>query len=362
MKRLLILVLIFIKFSALANMASPVRRGTLGSDPFISQYVVIEHEDLYISIDSAFETVQIKVQYHINASKAGKQIPFLFYASEFLGDFSVQIDSQSVPVLSIPKEFTQAKGTKFKDFAYFFKSDSGRYGDLVLLKEKEKGAVGMNIGLKNMLYFETAIDSGQHIIEVNYKASQWKDHSDWVMGQSFRYALSPALYWKSFGILDIHLDARACKKNFKTNLGMPTDGNPKTKANWHFDKMPVYVIELEHIPDVSTFAGFLIQLGPLWIGGIAGFLLMIYHIFFILKKRREGDLKTAKLIQNIGNFLVPLGCIAACFYAYDLIYWVIGADASNQYGYHFFMWILYPILIPFYWFLIAAIVGIMTKT
>ncbi|MCH2042912.1 MAG: hypothetical protein MK212_02135 [Saprospiraceae bacterium] len=361
-RKLLMFGCLCLQLAALANMGSPVRKGTLGSDPFISQYVTIEHEDLYITVDSSFTTTQYKVRYYINATKSGKQIPFLFYASEFLSDFSVQIDSQSVPILPVPKEFEQAKGSKFENFAYFFETDSVRQRDRVLLKEKDQGVVGMNIGLNDMLYFETNIDSGQHIIEVNYTASQWKDYSGWVINKSFRYALSPALYWKSFGTLTIHLDATACKLKLSNNLGMPTKGDHQKKATWNFDKMPVKILQITHKPSINSFAQFLIQLGPFGIGGVIGGILMILHILLILRKKRGGDLDKVKIIRMMGNLLVPFIYIGSCFYAYDFIYWVIGPNSSGQHSYHFIMWGMYPILLPFYWLVVGVIESILTKS
>jgi len=62
------------------------------------------------------------VKYHINSSKDGFQIPFLFYASEYLDSFSVKIDGKEVGINDIPYDFKIPENTKFQDFSYFFES------------------------------------------------------------------------------------------------------------------------------------------------------------------------------------------------------------------------------------------------
>jgi hypothetical protein len=75
-------------------MASPVKEGTLGTRPFISQYVHILHENLRITIDEDFQYADFEIEYIINAEKSGAQIPLLFYASEYYTNFEVTTDGK----------------------------------------------------------------------------------------------------------------------------------------------------------------------------------------------------------------------------------------------------------------------------
>jgi len=75
MKRLITILIILLQTQVQANMASPVIEGTLGGRPFVSEYVDVIHEDLFIKIDENFEYASFNVKYHINSSKDGFQIP-----------------------------------------------------------------------------------------------------------------------------------------------------------------------------------------------------------------------------------------------------------------------------------------------
>ena len=101
MNKLLLIFSLLLQTSALANMANPVIEGTLGARPFVSQYVDVVHEDLSIKIDENFQYASFNVKYHINSSTDGFQIPFLFYASEYLDSFSVTIDGVKVEIQEI---------------------------------------------------------------------------------------------------------------------------------------------------------------------------------------------------------------------------------------------------------------------
>jgi hypothetical protein len=328
-------------------MANPVSEGTLGSRPFVNKYVDVLHEDLNIKINSNFEYAQFFVRYHINSSTSGVKIPFLFYASEFLDSFVVKIDGVRIPVKDIPYDLPKPDGTKFNDFAYIF-GDTDYTGNKLTTIETSD-ADGFNIELRNMIYFETDITEGKHTIEVSYRATQWEDRWDWVKEYSFRYALSPAKYWKSFGTLDITLDSRDFKSNLKSNIGPPKKGSINSIASWHFEKLPTEILQISYLPSISPTASFLLKTGPDILAMFWGLILLIIHLWITLIFRKRYPLIKYSPVVILGSILIPLLFVICWINNYNLIDFFIGEHASRRHGYTFFIAFLYPIILPFYW-------------
>lgn len=336
-----------------ANMANPVFGGTLGGSPFVSQFVDVLHEDLFIRLDKNFDLALFKIRYHIKSSKDGFQIPFLFYASDISGPLSVKIDGVEVSIKSIPYNYNVPENTKFKDFSYFFeKKSSNGYSEVEI---KESPNQGFYISLNDMVYFETNITKGKHVIEVSYNATQWKDTWNWVNEFSFRYALSPAKYWKSFGSLHIKLDASQFDKEITTNLGKPQRGNLNSIAEWRFDHLPTEILQIIYIPKISKNAQVLINIGPRFLAFVTGAILFVLHLLILIWYRKRYLFKDSSLPVIFGSILVPLFFLLSWMNYYDVIDSFIGEYASKRHGYTFFVLALYPIITPVYWLVIFLI-------
>ncbi len=326
-------------------MANPVIEGTLGACPFVSAYVDVIHEDLFIKIDKNFEYATFNVKYHIISSKDGFQIPFLFYASEYLDSFSVKIDGKEVTLNTISYDFKVPENTKFKDFSYFFENQDD-YSS-VLIKNSPNG--GFYVSLRDMIYFETDITQGKHIIEVNYRATKWTDARNWVKEYSFRYALSPAKYWKSFGTLNIKLDATDFNKEISTNLGKPKNGDLNSKAEWKFNRLPTEILFINYTPQTSKFAQILINITPRGLAYITGGVLAILHLLIVIWYRKKNPLKRFSIAVIAGSILMPLLFLISWMNYYDVIDFYIGEHAGGTHGYTFFVLLLYPVIMPIYW-------------
>lgn len=353
MKKLSFLLIIFLHAQAIANMANPIHRGTLGGRPFVNQYVDVVHEDLFIKIDKVFNQAHFQVKYHINSSRNGVQIPFLFYASGFLDSFHLKIDGKEVTVQEIPYYFRIPEGTKFKDFSYFFEKNSYDSSSSVVLVESPKS--GFHVNLSDMIYFETDISKGEHIIEVTYRATKWNDTSDWVDKYSFRYALSPAKYWKSFGTLTVKLDATKCNKKLTSNLGKPAEGHIDSVSTWYFDSLPVDILQINYDPEISPKAKMSVKIGPHRFAFFTGGILAIAHLILLIWYRKRNPMRRFSLVVILGSILVPLIFLLTWMYSYDFINAVIGQHASGKHGYTFFILLLYPIIFPCYWALFWVI-------
>jgi hypothetical protein len=358
MIRILTIVFFLIQSTIFSNMAEPVVHGTLGSRPFLSEFVDVVHEELFIKIDKKFEYALFDIKYHINATKDGIQIPFLFYASEYLNAFSIKIDGQEVLLNEIPDEFKIPEQTKFKDFTYLFENEHNKENNTVIIEDSLNGS--FHIQFSDLLFFETDITKGEHIIEVSYRATSWIDSWDWVNEYSFRYALSPAKYWKSFGSIVISLDATEFTAPVNTNLGEPTFGKIDSIAVWEFNKLPVEILLINFNPDISQTAKDLIAIGPSGLAYITGGILAIIHIVFLILYRRRFPLKKYSIVVIVGCLLLPLIFLICWINYYDTIDSYIGSHAAKSHGYNFLIIILYPFITPVY-FLICWLIDKLVK-
>ncbi len=345
----LVLFILFIYSFSFANMANPIFEGTLGSRPFVNQFVDIVHEDLSITIDENFETARFNVKYHFNSSKEGTKIPFLFYASEYVDSFRIKLDGKEVLIKDISYDFKVPENTKFNDFSYFFESPTFNDYSSVVIKDTNNS--GFYITLKDMIYFETDIPKGNHTIEVNYIATKWIDTWDWVNEYSFRYALSPAKYWKSFGTIDIQIDAKKCKEKLYSNLGSPNKGDINKIAIWNLDTIPAEILQIHYNPEISLTAKTLIKVTPLGLALILGVLLIFLHLWFIKWHRKRQPTKRFSFILIIGILFIPFLFLVTWMFSYNFIDYFIGEHAGHTHGYTFFLLVLYPFILIVYGFI-----------
>ncbi|MCB0643669.1 MAG: hypothetical protein KDC44_18605, partial [Phaeodactylibacter sp.] len=207
----------------------------------------------------------------------------------------------------------------------------------------------MVLHLDDMLYFEVDLTEGLHRIRVQYQAQPWVDSWGWVKKHSFRYALSPAAYWKSFGSLDIQIDAQACNFPLSTNIDPPQEGDLNGLASWHFEELPTDLLLLKYQPKISALAVNLILLGPMGLALIGGIVLAALHLFLVVRYRRANPEKKYSWVMLLGSFLVPLFFVWLWIMSYGLIDSVIGEQATRQHGYvSFFIIFMYPLILPFY--------------
>jgi len=347
MKKLIALIIISLQTQVYANMANPVIEGTLGGRPFVSKYVDLDHEDLFIKVDKNFDYAYFNVKYHIHSSKDGFQIPFLFYTSEYLDSFSVKLDGKEVHISDIAYDFKVPENTKFKDFSYFFENLSHSGPNTVVIEDSS--SEGFYINLDDMIFFEANIAKGRHVIEVSYRATKWTDSWGWVNKYSFRYALSPAKYWKSFGTLNIKLDATDCNKELNSNLGQPKKGDLNSKAEWEFNKMTIEILQINYHPKINKTAQTLMNITPNGLAYITGIILAILHLVIIIWYRKRNPTKRFSLAVIIGSILIPLIFLICCINSFDIIDYCTGKHAARSHGYSFFTIVLYPVIMPIYW-------------
>jgi len=331
MKKLSVIIGIIFQSTVFANMAQPYWEGTLGSSPFINQFVQITHENLHITIDKDFQYAHFEVTYEIVSDKDGVKIPLLFYASDYATNFVVTVDGLPVKVTQASSDFLIPEGTIFDDFAYLFAAPNANHRSTTAMSRDQSS--GFQIRLDDMLYFKTNITKEKHIIHVTYNASRWIDGTDWVNRYNFRYALSPAKFWKNFGSLDVTIDARKSNLPLQTNLGNPNQGSLATIAKWHFTEIPTNVILINYSPKIGALATLLTTLTPLGLALILGGFLMVIHTILVVRYRKNNPTKKWSLTVLLGSLIVPMIFVFTWISSYNFIDYIIGTEASKIHGY-----------------------------
>lgn len=329
-------------------MASPILRGTFSSSAFSSRDIDIIKEKIHFSIDKDFNTGNYVIEYFIKTDLEGKQTPLLFYARDYTSDFKLWVDDQEVKLLEIPHEYISTINTPFERFANSFKKPfrEGESETVEISWEKNSAFV---YELNDLKYFEADLTAGEHIIRIEYAANVWTDITGWVKEYSFRYSLSPAQYWRSFGSLEIVLDATASNYLLETNLGQPTHGKLDSIAFWNFNKLPVDFIKITYKPQVSSLAKAMIAIGPIGLTLIIAILITLFHLIQIKRYRKNNPSKKHSWVVIVGSIVIPSLIIISYMLSFGIIDRAIGKEAGNYHGYTFLIIMLSPILWPIYW-------------
>jgi hypothetical protein len=124
-------------------MASPIRPGTFSSSAFSSRDIDILKEKIYLKVDKDFRTAFYQIEYFIRTDSNGRQIPLLFHAEDYKGDFKIWVDNQEVKLLDIPYEYITTANTPFERFSNSFEqpSRSGEPETVVIYWDKSSGTV-----------------------------------------------------------------------------------------------------------------------------------------------------------------------------------------------------------------------------
>ncbi len=323
-------------------MASPYREGTFSSSAFSSRNIDILHEKIYIKPDSSFNTALFKIEYAVKTDTEGRQIPLLFHAVDYNGDFKVWVDNQLVTISSIPAAYEHISNSPFQHFSNIF---DGR-NEVTIYWEENSGFVYQ---LNELKYFETSLTKGEHNIRVEYTATSWLDLRQWVKNYSFRYSLSPAEFWKSFGSLEITVDATQFKKTITTNFGNPASGKLDSVSVWTFNELPGKYLQIYFVPELNSTAATLMSIGTNKLTLCFAIVIAILHLVLIRLFRKRNTQKKYSWVLIAGSILIPFVILCFNMYSYDLIDNAIGDEASHYHGYTFFVMVLYPVLMPLYW-------------
>lgn len=283
-KFLILVALIFTCFLDLkANMASPIEPGSSTGSPVASDKIDVIREDLQILLDSAFETAAFTATYIIRSEWDSITVPLLFYAMGIESEMQVFLDGK--PVSLIPYDYSTTyfgEDSTANFYAIFSRMNADEY-----LLFASSGKDDLEIRYEDCRYFDVLLERGEHEIRVEYSAIKWLDGWERINKIFFQYALEPARFWKSFGSLNISLDASRYSQPITTNLGTPHSGDLKTVAKWQFEEIPVAVLKVNKVLVLGFMEKAFLSLGPFGTAMIFGLFLLIFEIILIIKWRKR---------------------------------------------------------------------------
>jgi len=347
MRKYIILFWVLTSRVCFANMASPYGEGTKVSSVFSSRNIDILNERIWVTVDQRFKTAYYVVDYNISTDTDGRQIPLLFYAVNYHDGFKVWVDGQVVELQNIPEKYTNVSNSPFQNFAHSMDSSrvANQRQEVTIYWRENWGSV---YPLSDLKYFEAILKKGKHQVRVEYTADAWVYAGGWIKQYSFNYSLSPARNWKSFGTLQINLNAQNFKGDLITNLGTP-DSVSGTTQTWNFDKLPADFFTISYTPKSNDFASLMLFIGPFGVALTFTIFLIILHLIFIIRSRRANPLKKYSGVTITGSLLVPFLFFVIYLFSFDMIDNLIGDDASRRHGYIFLVIFLYPFVMFPYW-------------
>ena len=330
-------------------MASPIWNGTPVSTALTSSNIDIVKEAIHLTLDKELNTGYYVVEYVIKTDTNGKQIPLLFYARDYNSKIKIRVDGKETALLRVPYEIKHPKHTEFEKFEQQFDT-SYAYPEIGQVSICWYESNCYNYSINDLKYFEADLSKGLHTIRVEYEAEAATNKTDWVKEISFRYSLSPAKYWRSFGTLEITLDNRKSKIPLQSNLPAPNSGSTDSIAVWKFNHIPKNFFYFSYKPPLNFFAKVLIAIGgPFALTGLFAAVLFYLHFIFIKRFRLKNPGKKVGAVLLIGTLINTFLILASPTFFCLAVDAVIGPYASNFHGYVFLTIIFYPVAAPAYW-------------
>ena len=151
----------------LANMASPYTDGDWAAAPFSSRDIDILLEKISVQFSPERQKTFYDITYNIRCDASGQQIPLLFYAPGYEKDFLIWVDGQPVKTLDIPVKYARYSDEVLPAF-----ENSISTSLITVCWDKN---VQEDIEEKDLIYFETNLNKGNHTIRVTYTANTWTD-------------------------------------------------------------------------------------------------------------------------------------------------------------------------------------------
>ncbi|MDW3651421.1 MAG: hypothetical protein R8P61_30360 [Bacteroidia bacterium] len=348
---IILLILLSYRLS-FANMAQPFVEGTWSSSPFLHEEVDILGEKIWIDFSEKMGPANFKIEYHIHARSTGIEIPFLFYASEYLKGFRIWIDGKEIQIDRVPEDYELLDEKPFAGFDYFFEIkeiDGYKYREIEL-KDPHMDQVSSLVSIRELKFFQSDITEGNHVIKVEYQAEAGTSMMDWVRVYNYKYALAPARYWRSFGGLEIWIDGRNFPAgNLSSSLGVPDSGSLNQQAYWKFEDLPTDWLSIDFEPEISPLARTLIKIGPEVMAGLWTLALLLLHLYGIKKYRQIAKEKRFSWVYIAGSILIPFLILLGYVISFEIIDWAIGPEASKMnHAYSFIFIFAYPVLLPVY--------------
>lgn len=325
---IIILFLFLLPLSIFANMANPVITGSKQSEAYSSNDIDIIDEQLRVKILDVSKAL-FDITYTVESSQDGYQIPLVF-------DMMNDTDSFYVWVNGVKTE------TKIT-------SDYLDQTDLHIWKDSLRNNFDAtrNYDITEFRYFEVDLPKGVNTIRVQYIAKATIDKWGWVNKYIFEYNLEPAKQWRSFKNLNVSIDATAVPHKYEVIFG--DTAIVDSVKSWQFSSLPNSGITITYEPEISDTAQFLISLDPFGIMCIASLLMIVIHLYFIIRYRKYHPQKKFSIVVFLPVLFMPFIAGLIYMWAHGLIYDVIGEYATRRGSYSFLIIpFLYIFIMPIY--------------
>lgn len=339
------LLLCLTSVNVFANMASPIFEGTKSANVITSNKVEVLNESIFIRSDKQFLTADFKVVYRIRSEHSGS-LPLVFVALDYLGDFTVKLDGKVLTFVRLTDTSNLLKKLNVNDTLM---DKEGQVHVRMFQSHEEV------FSLRDLLYFEPYIGIGEHEIEVNYQAKHWENMGGEIVQSEFRYSLTPAKYWKSFGHLSVVYDNSEFNQPVIWNLdGQKTSMQQKVLKS-EFNQLPAEFIVVTYVP-VLKFGEYISvstanKLSLLIFVALFGFLIFLSRK--MMKKGRHWRL----LLLLLGFLSLP---VLVLFIREGFLDFGLGSDhhiVSYLRDYGTFM--VFPFLYLVYLVLLIVLLGVM---
>ena len=332
MKSWLLLLLLTFQTGLFANMAEPIKRGSQTSSPFTTHAVDIIHEQLNIHILQNLSAAEFDITYQLQSLQSRRNIPMLFYGFEMEEDLEIYLDDQLITNRRFIDHNQAATDPLFQDFSHYFQGNAGNE-NITNAKIYNGYKGGEWAHLYDLVFFEFDLDSGAHTIRVKYTATPWKEKEGWVDKTGFYYSLDPARQWKSFQSLDVQLTHEAVETPLFTSLDS-TEIIRNSPQKWHFDSLPVAILEISHTPQLSKTAQVFTGIGSFRMGILLFVLCGLVIMFWIYRRRkRKGNSPPFSWIAMVSTLLSPIIFTASQYLSGLIVAWSVGKYVT-EFTYH----------------------------
>lgn len=98
------------------------------------------------------------------------------------------MDNQPIPVSSVPSEYLDIDNSSFRNFTNIYSHNQ--------VPINWGNGIFYTYDYKDLLFFETTLAKGEHLIRVEYTSKAWINLRSWVKEYSVVYSLLPAQYWR----------------------------------------------------------------------------------------------------------------------------------------------------------------------
>jgi len=257
------------------------------------------------------------------------------------------LDGEFVAVDKVDEGFSNYSYTDDGSFSCFFDPN---YASTQFTSLPESPVGGYRTNYTYFRYFVVDLSEGEHEIVVNYNATPWVDRWEPVNEYSFRYALAPAKYWRSFGSLDVMIEQEGLSKPITSNLDSLAVIHRDSVITWSFLSLPTDIMEIRWQPELGWFKLAALDAGG-WVLTLAfGFVLL----WIQLKLVRSQD----PWVNGVYSFFAALLLIFFLMFSFGFVDTMVGPHASGTHGYLFLVIFLFPVV----WLAFGVIFRISRKT